>query len=55
MDHIETVILADLWDTILDRFNATIQSVQAEDIELSLVVKLLESLKSHLKSVHNDF
>ena len=55
MDHIKTVILADLWDTILDRFSATIKSVQAEDIELLLVVKLLESLKSYLKNISHDF
>ena len=48
MDHLETVLLTDLWNTLLERFNKTSKSVQAEEIELGTVVTLLESLSNFL-------
>ena len=55
MNHLETVLLTDLWNTVLERFNKTSKSVQAEEIELGTVVTLLESLSSFLISLRSKF
>ncbi|KAL5509620.1 hypothetical protein EMCRGX_G005019 [Ephydatia muelleri] len=55
MNHLETVLLTDLWNAVLERFNKTSKSVQAEEIELGTVVTLLESLSSFLISLRSKF
>ena len=55
MDHLETVLLTDLWNTVLERFNKTNKSVQAEEIELGTVVTLLEALSTFLISLRSKF
>ena len=44
-----------MWNTVLERFNKTSKSVQAEEIELGTVVTLLESLSSFLISLRSKF
>ena len=44
-----------MWNTVLERFNKTSKSVQAEEIELGTVVTLLESLSSFFISLRSKF
>ncbi|MGH0157239.1 UNVERIFIED_CONTAM: hypothetical protein FKN15_030864 [Acipenser sinensis] len=44
-----------MWNYILERFDKTSKSIQAHTIELSVVVELLESLKTFLDEIRDHF
>ena len=56
MDLFETALMTVLWDTILQRMNATSKSLQNSNLYLDAGVNLLESLKLFINNeVRNDF
>ena len=55
LSKLETVLLADFWAVILDRFNQVNKSLQHETLELQSAIKLLTSLQEFLMSLRNQF
>ena len=56
MDLFETALMIVLWDTILQRMNATSKSLQNSNLYLDAGVNLLESLKLFINNeVRNNF
>ena len=55
MEQFETTLLCILWDSILHRFNAASQSLQATHIELAACVSLYDSLVSFIDSIRDKF
>ena len=54
MQDFEIGFLSVLWDSILQRFNATSKSLQKIEIDLATCVHLYESLLEFVRSVRND-
>ena len=54
MQDFEIGFLCVLWDSILQRFNATSKSLQKIEINLATCVHLYESLLEFVRSMHND-
>jgi len=55
LSKLETVLLADFWAVILERFNQVSKSLQHETLELQSAIKLLTSLLEFLMSLRNQF
>ena len=56
MDLYETALMTVIWDTILQRMNATSKSLQNSNLHPEAGVNLLESLKLFISNeVRNDF
>ena len=54
MQDFEISILCVLWDSILERFDATSKTIQKIEIELATCVHLYESLLVFVRSLRND-
>jgi len=52
---LEFAFMICMWTPILKRFNATSLTLQSVSIDLSIVIKLYESLESYVKVVRNNF
>lgn len=52
---LEFLFMITLWTSILERFDATIKSLQRINIDLSCVVKLYESLEMYVCDLRNRF
>lgn len=55
MSKLETVFLTIIWNEILQRFNETNKTVQRENIDLKVVIKLIESLSCYVLSMRDRF
>ena len=55
MDKLEYVILTSVWNRILSRFKIVSKTLQAEDINLSDIVSLMNSMKIFVQSLRGDF
>jgi hypothetical protein len=55
MEKLENVILTSIWNRILSRFNMVSKTLQSEDVNLSDIVSLMNSLKTFVQSVRDDF
>jgi hypothetical protein len=54
MQDFELALLCMLWDSILQRFNATSKNLQKVEIDLSTCVSLYDSLLSFVQSIRKD-
>ncbi|KAF7655413.1 hypothetical protein LDENG_00056280 [Lucifuga dentata] len=55
LEKMETAFMTILWDTVLQRYNATSHKLQQSDTDLAATVKLLESLRSFVGSLPDQF
>ena len=55
LKRIETVILLEVWDTILERLQKTNLSLQENGLSLNIAVNLLESVLQCIVSQRNEF
>jgi hypothetical protein len=55
MKKLETVFLTIIWNEILNRFNETSKTVQKENIDLQVVIKIINSLKFFIQSMRERF
>ncbi|CAM1319945.1 Uncharacterised protein r2_g2830 [Pycnogonum litorale] len=54
MKGLEMAVLCVVWDTILERFNATSKTLQEVNIDLGTCVSLYESLQYFVKSIRTE-
>ncbi|CAM1329396.1 Uncharacterised protein r2_g3859 [Pycnogonum litorale] len=54
MEGLEMAVLCVVWDTILERFNATSKTLQKVNIDLGTCVSLYESLQYFVKSIRTE-
>ena len=54
MSQLETALMAIIWNRILERFQATSESLQRYNVEIGIVVNLYESLADFLESIRSD-
>jgi len=55
MDKLEFVILTLFWNRILSRYNEVSKTVQKQDVNLSVVISLLQSLKQFTTELRDQF
>lgn len=55
MNKLETALMTVIWNSILERFNATSLSLQNVDVDLITVVKLYDSLRSFVSQMRYNF
>ncbi|KAF7652124.1 hypothetical protein LDENG_00101180 [Lucifuga dentata] len=55
LEKMETAFMTILWDTVLQRYNATSHKLQQSDLDLATAVKLLESLQSFVGPLCDQF
>ena len=55
MDKLEFVILTLFWNRILSRYNEVSKTVQKQDVNLSVVISLLQSLKQFTTKLRDEF
>ena len=55
LKRLETAILLELWDSILDRFQKTNLSLQKSGLSLNKAMHLLEALETFVRSLRYDF
>lgn len=55
MEKYDTALMTVLWNTVLQRMNATSKSLQKSDLCLTTAVALLQSLATFIQDVRNDF
>ncbi|XP_069494240.1 zinc finger MYM-type protein 1-like [Ambystoma mexicanum] len=55
MEKLETIFLTIVWNDILLRFNETSKTVQKEDINLSVAVNIIQSLKLYVQEIRDKF
>ncbi|KZS03460.1 Zinc finger MYM-type-like protein [Daphnia magna] len=55
MDKLETAFLRTFWNDILTRYNTVSKTLQGTDVDLSVVVTQLTSLKTFTQGLRDDF
>ena len=55
MDTLEFNLMLEVWNKVLQRFNMWSKILQAADIDLHTAVALLESLKTFITGVRDQF
>lgn len=55
MDKLEIAFLCNMWNTILQRFYKTSTTLQTVDLDLSVAVNLIRSLKDFVAELRNQF
>jgi hypothetical protein len=55
MDRLETKFLTILWSDILECFNKTSKTLQKEDMNLEVLLKLIQSLKMYIGDLRDRF